>query len=90
MAQRNNTLNSLFDKSNDELAQLKDAIKQGNEALLDLQYQYDLLAEKKRRLLREIDELIDKKGKYENKIEVAENTYGKYLEAIKKGLDNEV
>ena len=52
MAQRNNTLNSLFDKSNDELAQLKDAIKQGNEALLDLQYQYDLLAEKKRRLLR--------------------------------------
>lgn len=90
MAQRNNTLNSLFDKSNDELAQLKDAIKQGNEALLGLQYQYDLLAEKKRRLLREIDELIDKKGKYENKIEVAENTYGKYLEAIKKGLDNEV
>ena len=58
--------------------------------MLDLQYQYDLLAEKKRRLLREIDELIDKKGKYENKIEVAENTYGKYLEAIKKGLDNEV
>lgn len=90
MAQRNNTLNSLFDKSNDELAQLKAAIKQGNEALLDLQYQYELLAEKKRRLLREIDELIDKKGKYENKIEVAENTYGKYLEAIKKGLDNEV
>ena len=88
MAKKQNKLNSLLD-SNSELVQLKSAIEQGNEALLDLQYQYDLLAEKKRRLLREIDELVDKKNKYENKIEAAENIYGKYLEAIKKGKSNE-
>ena len=90
MAAKQNKLDSLLDKSNDELQQLKNAIEQGNEALLDLQYQYELLAEKKRKLLREIDDLLGKKEKYENKIEAAENIYGKYLDAIKKGKDDEI
>jgi len=93
MAEKQNKLNSLLDNdksSDDSLDQLKKAIEQGNEALLDLQYEYELLADKKRRILREIDELISKKRRYENKMEAAENIYGKYLETIKKGLDNEV
>ena len=90
MAEKQNKLNSLLDKSNNELKQLEDAIKQGNEALLDLQYQYELLADKKRRLLREIDDLLGKKENYENKIEAAESLYGEYLSEIKKGRSDEV
>lgn len=90
MVEKQNKLNSLLDKGSGDLERLENAIKQGNEALLDLQYQYEMLAEKKRKLLREIDSLLDKKEKYENKIEAAENIYGKYLETIKKGIDNEI
>lgn len=90
MAEKQDKLSSLLDKNNDELKQLEDAIKQGNEALLDLQYQYELLADKKRRLLREIDDLLGKKENYENKIEAAESLYGKYLSAIKEGRSNDV
>ena len=89
---KQNRLNKLLDKDsyNDRgLEQLKKAIEQGNEALLDLQYEYEMLAEKKRNLLREIDELEDKKERYENKMEAAENLYGRYLEAIKEGKENE-
>lgn len=92
MAAKQNRLNKLLDKDsyNDRgLEQLKKAIEQGNEALLDLQYEYEMLAEKKRNLLREIDDLEGKKERYENKMEVAENLYGKYLEAIKEGKKNE-
>lgn len=92
MAEKQNKLNSLLDNdksSDDSLDQLKKAIEQGNEALLDLQYEYELLIEKKRRLLREIDSLISKKERYENKMEAAENLYGKYLEAIKEGKEND-
>lgn len=90
MAEKHDKLSSLLDKNNDDLKQLEDAIKQGNEALLDLQYQYELLADKKRRLLREIDDLLGKKENYENKIEAAESLYGKYLSAIKEGRSNDV
>lgn len=90
MAEKQDKLSSLLDKNNDELKQLENAIKQGNEALLDLQYQYELLADKKRRLLREIDDLLGKKENYENKIEAAESLYGKYLSAIKEGRSNDV
>ena len=92
MAEKQNKLNSLLDNdksSDDSLDQLKKAIEQGNEALLDLQYEYELLIEKKRRLLREIDSLISKKERYKNKMEAAENLYGKYLEAIKEGKEND-
>lgn len=92
MVAKQNRLNKLLDKDsyNDRgLEQLKKAIEQGNEALLDLQYEYEMLAEKKRNLLREIDELEDKKERYENKMEAAENLYGRYLEAIKEGKENE-
>ena len=92
MVAKQNRLNKLLDKDsyNDRgLEQLKKAIEQGNEALLDLQYEYEMLAEKKRNLLREIDELEEKKERYENKMEAAENLYGRYLEAIKEGKENE-
>ena len=93
MTEKQNRLENLLKNngsSENSLEQLKKAIEQGNEALLDLQYEYELLADKKRRILREIDELISKKRRYENKMEAAENIYGKYLETIKKGLDDEV
>lgn len=92
MAEKQNKLNSLLDNDksgDDSLEQLKKAIEQGNEALLDLQYEYEMLAEKKRKLLREIDELIGKKERYKNKMEAAENLYGKYLAAIKEGKSHE-
>ena len=92
MTEKQNRLENLLKNngsSENSLEQLKKAIEQGNEALLDLQYEYELLAEKKRSLLREIDELIGKKERYKNKMEAAENLYGKYLAAIKEGKEND-
>ena len=101
-AERRNNLNSLLDPADDrtELADLKSllkrtqdqlssAVEQGNQALLELQDEYDELAEKKRKLLLEIDELSAKKERLENKTEIAENLYGKYIDAIRKGKENE-
>lgn len=100
--QRKNNLNSLLEPADDrtELVDLKSllkktqdqlssAVEQGNQALLDLQDEYNELAEKKRKLLLEIDELTAKKERLENKTEMAENLYGKYIEAIKKGKEYE-
>lgn len=92
---RNQKLNSLLEPKKDELAELKkllkttssqidDAVEQGNNALLSLNDEYKELAEKKRDLLREIEKLEEKLGELKDKMSYAENTYGKYLEAIKK------
>lgn len=101
-AERRNNLNRLLDPADGraELADLKSILKntqdqlssvveQGNQALLDLQDEYEELAEKKRKLLLEIDELTAKKERLANKTEMAENLYGKYIEAIRKGKENE-
>lgn len=100
--QRKNNLSSLLEPADDrtELVDLKSllkktqdqlssAVEQGNQALLDLQDEYNELAEKKRKLLLEIDELTAKKERLESKTEMAENLYGKYIEAIKKGKEYE-
>lgn len=79
-------LRSLLKKTQ---SQLSSAVEQGNQALLDLQDEYNELAEKKRKLLLEIDELTSKKKRLEDKTELAENLYGKYIEAIRKGKENE-
>lgn len=79
-------LKSLLKKTEE---QLSSAMEQGNKALLTLQDEYNELAEKKRKLLLEIDELTAKKERLENKTELAENLYGKYIEAIRKGKENE-
>ena len=79
-------LKSLLKKTQD---QLSSAMEQGNQALLDLQDEYNELAEKKRKLLLEIDELNIKRERLKNKTEMAENLYGKYIEAIRKGKENE-
>lgn len=101
-AERRNNLNRLLDPADGrtELADLKSILKntqdqlssvveQGNQALLELQDEYEELAEKKRKLLLEIDELTAKKERLANKTEMAENLYGKYIEAIRKGKENE-
>lgn len=89
------SLNSLLKPKRDELSdlqkllkttkgQIDDAVEQGNDALLSLHYEYEELAEKKRSLLREVEKLEDKLNKIQEKLSYAENTYGKYLEAIKE------
>lgn len=79
-------LKQLIKKTQDQLSM---AVEQGNQALLSLQDEYNELAEKKRKLLLEIDELASKKERLENKTEIAENLYSKYLDAIRKGKENE-
>ena len=92
---RNQKLNSLLEPKESELAELKrllsatqnqidDAVEQGNNALLSLNDEYKELAEKKRGLLREIEKLEDRLGELRDKLNYAENTYGRYLEEIKK------
>lgn len=65
--------------------QIDDSVEQGNNALLDLQREYDELAERKRELLREIERLTNKRDEIKLKMDVAENTYGQYLDAIRVG-----
>lgn len=88
-------LNSLLEPKKNELAELQrllrttqsqidDAVEQGNNALLSLSDEFEELAEKKRQLLRDIDELEDRYEKLKNKLNYAENTYGKYLATIKE------
>lgn len=92
---RNQKLNSLLEPKKNELAELQrllkatknqidDAVEQGNNALLSLSGEFEELAEKKRQLLRDIDDLEDRYEKLKNKLNYAENTYGKYLKAIKE------
>lgn len=63
--------------------QIDDSVEQGNSALLDLQREYDELAERKRELLREIERLTNKRDEIKLKMNAAENTYGQYLDAIR-------
>ena len=65
--------------------QIDDSVGQGNNALLDLQQEYDELAERKRELLREIEQLTNKRDEIKSKMSAAENIYGQYLEAIRAG-----
>ena len=65
--------------------QIADSVEQGNNALLDLQLEYDELAERKRELLREIERLTNKRDEIKLKMNAAENTYGQYLDAIRVG-----
>ena len=89
-------LNSLLEPKKNELAQLQkllkttqnqidDAVEQGNNALLSLSEEFEELAEKKRNLLREIEDLESRLKEIKDKLTYTENTYGKYLEAIKEG-----
>ena len=72
----------------DTESQIDRASKEGNDALLRLQMEYEELAEKKRQLLREIEKLEKKRDELKSKTEVAENIYGEYLNEIrtKKGI----
>ena len=65
--------------------QIDDSVEQGNNALLDLQQEYDELAERKRELLREIEQLTNKRDEIKSKMSAAENIYGQYLEARRAG-----
>lgn len=69
----------------DTRKQIDDSVEQGNTALLDLQQEYDELAERKRELLREIERLTNKRDEIKLKMNAAENTYGQYLDAIRVG-----
>lgn len=88
-------LNNLLDPKKNELAELQrllkatqnqidNAVEQGNNALLSLSDEFEELAEKKRQLLRDIDDLEERYEKLKNKLNYAENTYGKYLATIKE------
>ena len=94
-------LNSLLEPKKSELAglqkllaatknQIDDAVEQGNNALLSLSDQYEELAEKKRNLLREVEDLEDRLSQIKDKLNYAENTYGKYLATIKENQNEEL
>lgn len=78
-------LSTLRQLLRDTKKQIDDSVEQGNNALLDLQQEYDELAERKRELLREIERLTDKRDELKLKLNAAENTYGQYLDAIRAG-----
>ena len=88
-------LNNLLEPKKNELAELQrllkatqnqidDAVEQGNNALLSLSDEFEELAEKKRGLLREVEDLEDRLREIKDKLNYAENTYGKYLATIKE------
>ena len=88
-------LNNLLEPKKNELAELQrllkatqnqidNAVEQGNNALLSLSDEFEELAEKKRQLLRDIDDLQERYEKLKDKLNYAENTYGKYLATIKE------
>lgn len=65
--------------------QIDDSVEKGNESLLELQQEYEELAERKRELLREIEQLTNKRDEIKLKMGAAENIYGQYLDAIRAG-----
>mgnify|MGYP003571254190 CR=1 FL=1 len=69
--------------------EIDDASESGNEALLNLQLEYEELAEKKRELLREIEKLENQRDGLQDKLRAAENTYGQYLKQIRAGKKGE-
>lgn len=78
-------LSTLRQLLRDTRKQIDDSVEQGNTALLDLQQEYDELAERKRELLREIERLETKRDELKSKMSAAENIYGEYLDAIRTG-----
>ena len=97
---RNQKLNSLLEPKKNELAELQrllrttqsqidNAVEQGNNALLSLSDEFEELAEKKRQLLRDIDDLEERYSKLKDKLNYAENTDGKYLATIKENKGGE-
>jgi predicted nucleic acid-binding Zn-ribbon protein len=64
--------------------QIDNAVEQGNNALLSLNDEFEELAEKKRQLLRDIEGLEERLKNMKDKLNYAENTYGKYLATIKE------
>ena len=95
---KNQKLSSLLEPKKTELSELQrllkatrkqidDAVEQGNDALLSLQDEFEELASKKRQLLREVEDLEGRLGEIKDKLTYAENTYGRYLDAIKDGKD---
>jgi len=94
-------LNSLLEPKKNELAELQrllkatqnqidSAVEQGNNALLSLSDEFEELAEKKRGLLREVEDLENRLKDIKDKLNYAENTYGKYLEAIKENKGEKI
>ena len=69
----------------DTKKQIDDSVEQGNNALLDLQTEYDELVERRNDLLREIEMLTNRRNEIESKMDAAENIYGQYLDAIRAG-----
>lgn len=69
----------------DTKKQIDDSVEQGNNALLDLQAEYDELVERRNDLLREIEMLTNRRNEIESKMNAAENIYGGYLDAIRAG-----
>lgn len=86
---KRNELSELQRLCKDTKKQIDDAVEQGNNALLSLQDEYNEIAEKKRQLLRDVEKLEGELEGLKKKINYAENTYGKYLEEIKGGKENE-
>jgi chromosome segregation ATPase len=69
--------------------QIDDAVEQGNNALLSLSDEFEELAEKKRQLLRDIENLESELQELKEKVSYTENTYSKYLSTIKESKDGE-
>lgn len=90
LAPKRNELSELQKLYRETKKQIDDAVEQGNDTLLTLQDEFEELAEKKRELLRDIEKLEERAEKLKTKIGYVENTYGKYLDAIREGKKNEV
>ena len=90
LAPKRNELSELQKLCRETKKQIDDAVEQGNDTLLTLQDEFEELAEKKRELLRDIEKLEERAEKLKTKIGYVENTYGKYLDAIREGKKNEV
>ena len=86
---KRNELSELQRLCRETQKQIDDAVEQGNDTLLTLQDEFEELAKKKRELLRDIEKLEDRLENIRTKIGYAENTYGKYLDAIREGKKNE-
>lgn len=86
----NKELSSLRQLLKDTKKQIDDATETGNQSLLELQLQYDELAEKYRSLLREVERLERRCDELKGKTEAAETLYGKYLKQIKDGIGGDV
>ena len=78
-------LSTLRQLLRDTKKQIEGSVEQGNNALLDLQTEYDELVERRNDLLREIETLTNRRDEIKSKMNAAENIYGQYLDAIRAG-----